>query len=482
MKIQKRKIKKRYIIIAFFIIIIIILSISHGNRKTSYAQFVVERQDVRDQLVLAGVIDVENRVDLGFAEGGRIESILKKSGDVVKKGQVIATLSQNKLQADLIQAQANYTVTQVNSSSDVQEAETSLATILAEQNTIVENVYQEYLSGDLQVYLKNKTSLDLEAPTLTGNYTGTQEGEYVLDMNATGESFELRGLDGAGKKYLAKTKHSTKLGDSGLYIQFAEDVQYNNTQWIIPIPNTRSSGYLTRKKAYETALATRDRLVEDARNELARATGQGDDAVSRAEAERKQAAAQVQAVYSQLGDGRILAPFDGIVAKNDLELGEIVSAFTPLVTVVNSLDKELVLNVPEIYINALEVDDQVAIVLDAYPQETFSGTIQYIDIIDTLVDGVPVYQTTVSLNEDDPRIRIGMNAQASIVTNMKAGVLALPAHFIQKDEASPYVLVGSQVQHLEKRSVETGLLGSNGMIELISGLEEGETVFAPQQI
>lgn len=474
-----RKIKKRYLVLGAIILFILISFIIKKTKPTRYDEFTVGYNDIADTLVLAGVIDVDRRVDLGFAQSGRVEKIYKETGDVVKKGDTIAILSQNKLQADLIEAQANYTATRVNSSSDEIDARSHLEKTIAEQNAIVENLYQEYLGGDLQIYVKNKISQETEPPVLTGNYFGQDEGYYVVDVDPAGNSFRMFGLESGNS--LLKTEHPTKLGSQGLYLQFVDGEQYNDTQWIIPIPNTRSSTYLSRKKAYETAVATRDRLVQEAQNDFNRiADVDNDSSISLSEAERKQAQAQVQAIYSQLGDGKVIAPFDGIVAKNNLELGEIVSAYSPLVTVVNSLDKELVLNVPEIYINKIKENDQVEIILDAYKDEVFSGTITHVDIIDTLVDGVPVYQTTVSLNETDDRIRIGMNARARIVTESKQSVLAIPAHFVNSDEQGSFVYIQSG-KNPERRSVETGILGSNGMIEIVSGVAEAERVVAEQE-
>ena len=93
------------------------------------------------------------------------------------------------------------------------------------------------------------------------------------------------------------------------------------------------------------------------------------------------------------------------MAKNDLEIGEIVNAFTPVVVVFGDFQKQLDLNVPEIYINKVQIGDTVSVTLDAYEDLSFTGTVGFIDLVDTEVDGVPVYQTDVLVNEEDERQR-----------------------------------------------------------------------------
>ncbi len=470
-----RSIKKRYWILGIIVLVIIFLVIGKKN-GTELNTFVVEKTDVADTLLLAGTIDVDRRVELGFAASGRVKEVLVNEGEFVEGGDVIAVLDQNQLQANLIQAQANYTATTVNADADVVDAEDSFETRIAEQNTIVDNLYQEYLSGDLQAYIDKDTTRTLIAPTITGNYEALEEGLYRLSIYnsgaASGYSYQFSGLEEGTAS--AQTNQAAALGNRGLFVQFTDNISYGNTEWIIPVPNTRSSTYLARKNAYETAVATRDRIVRDSENTLNRVTESHSD-ISLAEAQKRQARASVQAVYSQLGDGKIIAPFDGVVAKNNLEEGEIVNAFQSLVTVVNNNQKELLLNIPEIYINKVIEGDMVEIVLDAYPEITYSGMIERIDIIDTLVDGVPVYETKVLVMDADTRMRIGMNARAQIITEEKKNVIAVPRHFVQENDEGSYVLIQQNGDLLET-SVETGIVGNDGLVEIISGLSEGETV------
>jgi len=265
-----------------------------------------------------------------------------------------------------------------------------------------------------------------------------------------------------------------------LYIKFDANTPYNNTDWIVPVPNTRSSTYLARKTAYENALNTSARVLSAAKNSVEGiTTNQGDSDLSRNQAQRNQARAQVSAVAIQLADGKIIAPFDGIIAYNNLELGEIANAYSTSVIMFADTQKELNINVPEIYINKIELADSVNIVLDAYSNIQFNGKINFIDLINTEVDGVPVYKTEITLDDNDPRIRIGMNAKASIISEIKENVVAIPKHYISVDGKSKTVqiMVGEKT---ETRNVVTGLEGNNGLTEIVEGLSVGDVIILNQ--
>lgn len=479
MKNKLKNIKKKYWIAGLIVILIIIVLAIRGNSEKNTVTYSVQRQDVADAITLAGTIDVENRVDLGFASAGRVSSVYVKEGESVKKGQVIAQIDLDQLQAGLSQARANKVITQADVQSDSTATEINLDAIQAQQDQLVNSAYTAYLSGDLQAYLDGTTSRDIVAPVISGTYLGQAEGEYVIDVyhssSPSGYSFRVSGLgDGT---YSAQTTLPGKLAEEGLYILFDDSSNYGRTTWIVPVPNTRSSTYVTRKTAYENAIATRKQVVSAAQNELNKVRASVDD-FSRSEAEVQRAQAEVTAVYAQINDGRIIAPFDGIVARNDLEVGQIVSAYDGLVTLFGSTQRELKLNVPEIYINKLEVGDTVEVTLDAYPDETFTGTVETIDIIDTIVDGVPVYETRVLIDNQDPRIRVGMNAKGTVTSDRRIDVLAIPQHYVLEQDGKTSVLVRTEAEVIEQ-PVELGFYGNDGLVEVASGLDEGDIIVRP---
>jgi HlyD family secretion protein len=474
-----QKHKTLSIIILAIIIVALLLIIGKRRSDANVSTYEVVTRDISDSIQLAGTIDVKQRVDLGFASSGRVADVLVEEGQEVRENQVIAELDQNQLQASLIQAQANRVITEVDSSFETSDAQLSLETIEAQQNALVEGAYQEYLSGDLQAYLDDDTTRAMVSPEISGSYRGSEEGSYIIEFYSSsadsGYSFRYSGLEeGTATAY---ENQPGPVGSLGIFMQIDANSNYHNTQWVIPVPNTRSATYATRKSVYENALATRRRAIADAETRRNQVTGVAAN-TSREEAKKNQAQAQVNAVYAQLNDGKIRAPFDGIIVRNDLEIGQIVNAFTPVVTLFGSMDRELTLNVPEIYINKVEVGDPVELTLDAYPDMELAGEVTYVALVDTLVDGVPVYETTVAIIEPNERVRVGMNAKATVSSQQVFDAIAVPQHYIQEDDNGSYVTILDGSERTVSY-VETGFEGNDGFVQILSGLEEGDTIIRP---
>ncbi len=475
--------KKRYWILLFILVIIFgWFLFNKQTHKQSQQTYKVTRQDISDELLLAGVVDAERRVDLGFATSGRIKRVIAHEGDKVRKGSVIAQIEQNRLSADLTQARANLSLVRSDTVSDTDSARDNLEKQRTQQDKLVRHAYQEYLSGDLEAYNLKKTPAI--APTISGTYLGDEEGEYILEFykssTISGYSFRLSGLESG--RYSADSSKPTKLGERGLYIQIDPKESYRGTRWVVAIPNPRSATYLSRKNAYENAKSNRDTLLSELENRVKRLTSSR-AGISRSKALTRQAEAQVTAIAAQLGDGKIRAPFSGVVVKNKLEVGETISALTPVITLLENTTKKLTVKVPEIYINKIEKGDEVRVVLDVYPEESFKGTITHIDMIDTEVDGVPVYETDIVLGSDDERIRIGMNAKARIVADKRTKVLAVPKHYLtkNKDKKDIVFVQNEEGDDIREQIVELGFIGNNGLVEIQSGLSEGDTIILKEK-
>ena len=97
------------------------------------------------------------------------------------------------------------------------------------------------------------------------------------------------------------------------------------------------------------------------------------------------------------------------------------------------------------------------------------------DPAEIIIEGVATYKVTLQFIEEDERIRSGMTANVDIIGDSRVGVLAVSQRaLIRKNgEKTVKVLHGQEITEVK---VETGLRGSDGNIEILSGLQEGDTV------
>lgn len=459
--------KKTLIICGGALLALIIIITASGNNTAVTETYVVARQNVSLDVVLAGRTESGSTVDLGFADTGRIASVTVSEGDRVFKGKVLATIELGDLYADLRDAQASVRIAE----SEQSAGGTNLQKITAEQDTLVANAKKTLLSSDLEAVSQN-TATVATAPQITGDYTGG-EGEYrirVYNSGAqSGYSFEIAGIENNSTEDVTNDQ-SVPLGTKGLYVRFPDASGYGNTEWVVSIPNKRSSSYTTNYNAYLSALSTRDRVIAAAKEDLIEEGGASSVLAARVE----QARARVANIQSRIAKRMILAPFEGVVANVKTKTGETSSA-DATITLISDADYQITAKAAEIDVAKLAVGAPTAIVLDAYPGETFAGTVASINPAETIVDGVPVYEATIFFQAHDPRVRSGMTATVTVIAASAGSVIAVPERLVEKKngESAVYLKVGEKT---ERRVVSLGLSGSTGFVEVTSGLIEGDTV------
>jgi len=178
----------------------------------------------------------------------------------------------------------------------------------------------------------------------------------------------------------------------------------------------------------------------------------------------------------QLADTTIDAPFDGIIAEVYITEG---SAVGPQGGVVRQVSKEVEasIEVEESRIGQIFDGQSASLQINAYPGQQFPATV-------TSVAPVADQDTrtfTVKVTPTDPegQLRSGMYANTRLLIDEKENTLLLPRDAVTTINEQPtvYVIDGDRV---EQRPVELGLT-NDGQVEILSGLEAGETVVTAGQ-
>lgn len=97
-----------------------------------------------------------------------------------------------------------------------------------------------------------------------------------------------------------------------------------------------------------------------------------------ARADDAQARAQVAALEAVLANMQVRASFDGIVSVRHHEPGEVVSAGTPILTVMNPRDRWVRIYIAENRLGAVQLGERVAITTDTFPGRRYRGEVTYI--------------------------------------------------------------------------------------------------------
>ena len=101
--------------------------------------------------------------------------------------------------------------------------------------------------------------------------------------------------------------------------------------------------------------------------------------IAAAEAEAVRARAQLQEARANRQDLKVVAPFAGTIATRTAEPGEVVSAGTPVVTLVNLAEVYLRAFVPEGQIGRVRVGQPARVYLDSAPTEPIAAEVSRVD-------------------------------------------------------------------------------------------------------
>lgn len=183
-----------------------------------------------------------------------------------------------------------------------------------------------------------------------------------------------------------------------------------------------------------------------------------------------QAKAALDLARLQLDEAAIRAPFAGLVAQRMVAEGAMAGPTAPILTLI-AADVEVVVNVAEGSLGALQVGQEATVTATAYPGERFSARIA------SIAPSVDARSRTgqVRLAVDDAgKLRDGMFAQVQLALGAGEQVLLVPRDAVVQDgsESVAYVVAGDRVR---RRPVSVG--ASDGdRIEIVAGLAEGERV------
>ncbi len=488
---------------------------SRSSSTNSIQMAAVKKQDIKQTVLTTGEVTSDVDIRLSFQSTGVVKQVLVKEGDAVKAGQILATLNQDTVKANLLSAEGSLAAAKANhekvlAGSSLEQisvaqktvdadqqalvnAESNYDAVKKQQATSVANARRTLLNGGLasvQVVSPYSSAVvpASSAPTVTGFYNGSAEGVYTIVLS--GGTFTVSGLVTTSPLQV-DLRSTYALGNSGLYVQFPSD-QVSAT-WQIKIPNDQSSVYVTNYNAYQaavaaeaTALTTAQNLIDTAKSTLNQAKAKLAEVeatatsaeINSARAQIITAEGQVAAAQVNLDNTILKAPSNGTITSVDIKVGEQATISSPIITLQDIKNLYVEANVSEANIASLKVGQSVDYTFDALgPDRHFKGTVSTINPASTVVSGVVNYKVTANL-ENVTEIMPGMTANMTILVAKKSGVVAVPTSAILNGSGHKYVRVIDDPikKTYHQVDIQIGLEADGGLVEIISGLSEGQEI------
>lgn len=201
----------------------------------------------------------------------------------------------------------------------------------------------------------------------------------------------------------------------------------------------------------------------------------------------------VNKAQTNLGYATITSPIDGVVLSKSVEEGQTVAASfnTPeLFTIAQDLtDMRVIADIDEADIGDIRVGERVEFTVDAYPDDTFQGSVTQVRQVATTESNVVTYEVVISAPNADLKLKPGLTANVTIYTREMNNVLTVPTKALKFTPNEKLLTPEQTIQDCQGKNkvwvlegntfkaipVETGVAGGQNT-EIIRGLKAGQKV------
>ncbi|MFA5926239.1 MAG: efflux RND transporter periplasmic adaptor subunit [Parcubacteria group bacterium] len=313
-----------------------------------------------------------------------------------------------------------------------------------------------------------------------------ERGDITQEISLEGKIRPRDGADLGFERGGKITKLTHKVGDfveAGTVLAHANAVdlqaQYSEA---IDLAKSSEADLLQYQELYKKEKAKLDSLKKtDTANSSDKKAQKKQIEASEAQVtsqEEKVAAAyaNVENAKAQIDKTVVTAPFAGVISAQDVHEGEVAQSNVPIITLASQNSYKIEAFASETDVRSLKAGDSARGNLDDRPESYFDAKITAVDPAESEINGISNYKITLSLSENISNLRSGVGANISVAIQKKNGVVAVPKDAVFEEGGKNFVYFSENGLRL-KREVQTGIYGSNGNVEIISGLNAGDSIF-----
>ncbi|MBI5742804.1 MAG: efflux RND transporter periplasmic adaptor subunit [Candidatus Niyogibacteria bacterium] len=505
---------KSPVIAGIIIIILIGAAIWYFSRakQPTYEFASATRGKVEQVVSVTGRVKPAESVELAFETGGRVARVYAAVGDKVTAGQALVALDNRDLAAQLAEVKANAAAQQAKLDElrrgtrpeeltvyEVKVANAEAAFADARRN-MEDKLRDAYTKSDDAV--RNRVDQFVSSPRSSSPQLTFTLSDNQLKSDIEWGRFGVETKLAAWEKSLAgimATSNLNVLNDEA--VKSLDAVKSFLDKVALAVNSLTANSTLTQTKidgwradiatartnvntatsnlsAAAEKLKTAQSALDLAKQELSLArSGSTPETIRAQEAALAQAEASVLSAEAKLSKTVLYSPIGGTVTQKNFKVGEMIAANATAIAVISASSFEVEVNVPEADIAKVSLHDTADITLDAYGSgAVFKALVVKIDPAETMVEGVATYKTTLQFADGDARIKSGMTANIDILTERRENVIVLPRRAVVAQGGERYVRELEANGNVREVSVQTGLYGSDGNVEILSGVNEGDKV------
>ena len=487
---------KKFLIYAGILVVLVVLVIFGFRNGDDKQVATVVRGEIVQEVSATGKVKPLDSVSMGFDRTGRVGRVYVKVGDMVKTGQVLASLESGEASAEVAKARASLDQEIIK----LREIKNTAPISFNDASKNLEAAIQEGFA-DADNAVRNKTDQffknvpdnpRFEVSITSGNFIHYFEVSHNIKIDLNNTRKKVEDILNNWQKRISNLNSSSVVSEADLAIN---DLRFISS-FLDKVAGAVNS-FVSTDYDYDTTVAGYKTAVNSARSEVSNAisalvtakdkvnsspllgtTGEFESILSE-ETKVAGARAVLASAEANLRKFMIVSPFPGVVTLQEAKVGGTVTAGTSVISM-NGYEGDVYIeaDISEINIGKISEGNLVAVTFDAFPGEGKQGIVSYVEPGDFLIDGVVNYKIRIRLQPGDAekRIKSGLTANLKIETARATDVLILPLYAISKESDGTYVnkIVGDKTVKI--RVELSGLVSSNGLVRILSGLEVGDKV------
>ena len=503
---KKRLLRKRVLIPAVACVVALSLGIHFfGGGQTAlaadltYTTAAVERRDITAEITGSGSLEAANSYSVTSLVDGAILADYFEEGDQVNEDTVLYDIDSSDMASSLEQSEISLSQAQRSYNNKLKDL-ADLTVTAPKAGQVVDIAVEagdDVSAGQTVATIRDSDTMTLKVPFLAdeaaGFYVG-QSAQVTLDSTfevLNGTVTEVSGVDQVLTGNVIVRDVTIQVSNPG---GLSTSQTGSATVDGCASASGGSFSYLAERSVTAEVSGTvasihvseGDRLSQGGAILTLTSDNLEDELQSAAEALRN-AELSLESRYDQLDNYTITSPISGTVIDKNYNAGENIETGQTLCSIYDLSYLTLTLNVDELDISNIQVGQQVLITAEAVEGRTYTGVVTKVSVAGTSSSGTTTYPVTIRIDETDGLLP-GMNVDATITLDSAGGVLAIPSAALNRGNTvlvtadSPSAAngtlmegIGGDGEQYYSVPVEVGV-SDDSYIEIISGLQEGDTV------
>lgn len=385
------------------------ISAESAAEKPKYRTEPLTRGDISSKVSATGSLEAVTKITVGSEVSGKIERLYVDFNSRVKKGDILAEIDPSTFRAQVEQQQAS-----------LSDAQASLDGAIANQTNAQASVHRS------------------EATIQSARAQIEQARAQVANSKAAYEASQAN-VD-KGKADLDNTRvdfeRATELRKRDLIAQSEVDdarALYRQSQASLSALESQKEAAQATYRASQASLSARQADLLSAQTERDGALAQAAASAAQvrsAQAKVRQTQANLEQAQVNLGRTILRSPIDGIVLDRKVTIGQTVAAqfqAPDLFTLAQNLDQmQVEAAVDEADIGQVHSGATATFTVDAFPEETFQGTVTEVRKAPVVTSNVVTYTVIIRTQNKGLRLMPGMTATVAIQVETREDVLLAP--------------------------------------------------------